>query len=227
MTSLAAPKMKPSAMRASSFHVASSASWALMTSSSISLSLKRHRGGAGDSGGPAFRFLRLDRVQTVGDKLPSCERAVPGLCEREVSGAAEAEVPLPTGDLKPSTGANACANRDEAYIAAHRAGWKNPKHAAQWPSTLSTYVYPIFGALPVLAIDTGLVMKAIEPIWTEKPETASRVRGRIESVLDWAAAREYRQGENPARWRAPAKSLAPRGLSSTWSTAYGASPASG
>jgi integrase len=101
----------------------------------------------------------------------------------------------------------ACA---EAYIAAHRAGWKNPKHAAQWPSTLSTYVYPIFGSLPVAAIDTGLVMKAIEPIWTEKPETASRVRGRIESVLDWAAAREYRQGENPARWRGHLENLLPK-----------------
>jgi hypothetical protein len=101
----------------------------------------------------------------------------------------------------------ACA---EAYIAAHRAGWKNAKHAAQWPSTLATYVYPIFGALPVAAIDTGLVMKALEPIWTEKPETASRVRGRIESVLDWAAAREYRQGENPARWRGHLENLLPK-----------------
>jgi integrase len=94
----------------------------------------------------------------------------------------------------------ACA---EAYIAAHRAGWRNPKHAAQWPSTLATYAYPIFGALPVAAIDTGLVMKALEPIWQVKPETASRVRGRIESVLDWAAAREYqaRTGEViGARW---------------------------
>src|SRR5439155_10911120 len=74
----------------------------------------------------------------------------------------------------------------EAYIAAHQPGWKNPVHARQWPSTLETYVYPVFGALPVNAIDTALVTKAIEPIWTVKPETASRVRGRIESVLDWA-----------------------------------------
>ena len=68
----------------------------------------------------------------------------------------------------------------KAYIAAQRAGWKNPKHAAQWPATLETYVYPILGDLPVQAIDVGLVMKAIEPIWTSKPETASRVRGRVE-----------------------------------------------
>jgi hypothetical protein len=101
----------------------------------------------------------------------------------------------------------ACA---EAYIAAHRAGWRNLKHAKQWPSTLATYVYPIFGALPVAAIDTGLVMKVLEPIWTEKPETASRVRGRIESILDWATTREYRQGENPARWRGHLENQLPK-----------------
>jgi hypothetical protein len=73
----------------------------------------------------------------------------------------------------------------EAYIAAHQAAWRNAKHRQQWPSTLEAFVYPTFGDLPVQAIDVGLVMKALEPIWTEKPETASRVRGRIESVLDW------------------------------------------
>jgi integrase len=96
-----------------------------------------------------------------------------------------------------------------AYIAAHRAGWRNPKHAAQWPATLGTYVHPIIGGLPIQAIDTALVLKTIEPIWTTKPETASRVRGRIESVLDWAAARGYRQGENPARWRGHLDHLLP------------------
>lgn len=98
----------------------------------------------------------------------------------------------------------------EAYIAAHRAGWRNPKHAAQWPATLGAYVYPVLGGLPVQAVDVGLVMKAVEPIWTAKPETASRVRGRIESVLDWATARGYRQGENPARWRGHLENLLPR-----------------
>jgi integrase len=99
-----------------------------------------------------------------------------------------------------------CAER---YIAAHEAGWRNPKHAAQWPSTLSSYAYPVFGKLPVQAVDVGLVMKAIEPIWTEKPETASRIRGRIESVLDWATARGYRRGENPARWKGHLENLLP------------------
>jgi len=92
----------------------------------------------------------------------------------------------------------ACAER---YIAAHRAGWRNDKHVAQWAATLIAYVHPIFGALPVQAVDVGLVMKALEPIWLTKAETASRVRGRIESVLDYATARGWRRGENPARWR--------------------------
>ena len=97
----------------------------------------------------------------------------------------------------------------EAYIAAHRAGWRNDKHAAQWGATLSTYAYPIIGALPVQAVDTGLVLKVLEPIWTAKPETASRVRGRIESILDFAKVRGYRDGENPARWRGHLDKLLP------------------
>jgi integrase len=97
----------------------------------------------------------------------------------------------------------------EAYIQAHRAGWKNAKHAAQWPSTLEAYVYPVFGDLPVHAVDVRLVMKVIEPIWTVRPETASRVRGRIEAVLDWATACAHRTGENPARWRGHLENLLP------------------
>jgi integrase len=97
----------------------------------------------------------------------------------------------------------------EAYIAAHRAGWRNPKHAAQWKATLATYASPVFGKLPASSIDTGLVLKALEPIWTAKPETAGRVRGRIEAVLDWTTARGYRMGENPARWRGHLDKLLP------------------
>jgi integrase len=98
----------------------------------------------------------------------------------------------------------------ESYIAANKAGWSNLKHAAQWPSSLDTYVYPVFGELPVDTIDTALVTMAIEPTWSTKPETASRVRGRIESVLDWAKVRGYRQGENPARWRGHLENLLPK-----------------
>ena len=90
----------------------------------------------------------------------------------------------------------------EAYIAAHKAVWRSPKSLKAWESTLTTEVYPIFGGIPVQAIDTALVMQVLEPIWTVKPETASRVRGRIEIVIDYAKAREWRAaGENPARWR--------------------------
>jgi hypothetical protein len=81
----------------------------------------------------------------------------------------------------------------EAYIKAHRAGWRNGKHAAQWEATLATYAEPVIGKLSVQAVDTALVLKILEPIWAVKPETAARVRGRIEAVLDWATAREYRQ----------------------------------
>ncbi len=89
----------------------------------------------------------------------------------------------------------------EKYIETHKASWKNDKHAAQWPSTLNTYAYPMIGALPVQAIDTALVLRVLEPIWAEKPETASRLRQRIEKVLDSAKVRKQRDGENPARWK--------------------------
>jgi integrase len=98
----------------------------------------------------------------------------------------------------------------EAYIAANEAGWKNGKHRDQWVATFNpTYrgkrtfpaVTEAINDLPVGSIDTGLVLKVIEPIWATKPETASRVRGRIESILNWATTRNYRNGENPARWR--------------------------
>lgn len=97
----------------------------------------------------------------------------------------------------------------EAYIEAHRVGWRNGKHVGQWGATLSTYAYPVIGALPVQVVDTGLVLKVLEPIWTAKPETAGRLRGRLESILDSAKARGYRDGENPARWRGHLDKLLP------------------
>lgn len=93
---------------------------------------------------------------------------------------------------------DACA---AAYIEAHRSEWKNPKHVQQWENTLSTYAYPVLGGLPVSSIDEALVLKVLMPIWKEKTETATRLRGRIESVLDWATFNKFRQGENPARWK--------------------------
>jgi integrase len=135
----------------------------------------------------ACRHMRLDGIDPIGAR-------------KAARGAAKL-------DAAKAMSFRQCAER---YIAAHEAGWRNPKHAAQWPSTLQTYVYPVFGSLPVQAIDVGLVMKALEPIWNVKPETAGRVRGRIESVLDWATARGYRQGENPARWKGHLENLLPK-----------------
>ena len=101
----------------------------------------------------------------------------------------------------------ACA---EAYIETHKAGWRNAKHADQWTATLETYAYPKFGKLPVAAIDVGLVLKVLEPIWKTKTETASRLRGRIENILDWAKTRGFRAGDNPARWRGNLQNLLPK-----------------
>ena len=99
-----------------------------------------------------------------------------------------------------------CAAR---LIEAMRPSWRSHVHAAQWETTLATYADPVIGTLPVASIDTTLVLRALEPIWATKPETASRLRGRIEAVLDWATARGYRQGENPARWRGHLDKLLP------------------
>jgi integrase len=101
----------------------------------------------------------------------------------------------------------------ESYIAAHRDEWRNAKHGSQWQNTLATYAYPIIGSLPVAEIDTPLVLRVLEqrvsaergypagPLWTARRETASRLRGRIESILGWATVRGYRKGDNPARWK--------------------------
>ncbi|MBL8416664.1 MAG: integrase arm-type DNA-binding domain-containing protein [Dechloromonas sp.] len=89
----------------------------------------------------------------------------------------------------------------ERYIEANESGWKNSKHAAQWTATLKTYAYPSVGKIQVAAINTSHIVSILEPIWSQKTETASRLRGRIEAVLDWAKVRGYRKEENPARWK--------------------------
>jgi len=97
----------------------------------------------------------------------------------------------------------------EAYIDAHGQSWKNPKHRAQWVSTLDTYVYPVLGKLLVQDVEQAHVLKVLEPIWRTKNETAARVRGRIESVLDYAKARGLRSGDNPAAWKGHLDKLLP------------------
>ncbi|CDM23873.1 Integrase [Castellaniella defragrans 65Phen] len=96
-----------------------------------------------------------------------------------------------------------------AYIEAKAPEWKNPKHRQQWENTLSQYAYPVMGSLAVADIDLPHVLAVLEPIWTTKTETASRLRGRIESVLDWATVRKYRTGLNPARWKGHLDTILP------------------
>jgi integrase len=103
------------------------------------------------------------------------------------------------------------AEAAEAYISDHEAGWRNAKHAAQWRSTLVTYAAPVIGAKACSAIDTDDVLKVLRAIWTKKPETATRLRGRLEMILSYAKARGWRDAPNPAVWRGHLQlMLAPR-----------------
>jgi integrase len=96
-----------------------------------------------------------------------------------------------------------------AYIASHRDGWRNAKHAAQWESTLRLYAIPVIGSLPIAEVLLPHVLKILEPIWRTRTETASRLRGRIESIIGWATVRGLRTGDNPARWRGHLDHLLP------------------
>ena len=96
-----------------------------------------------------------------------------------------------------------------AYIETHGETWKNAKHRAQWSSTLETYAYPLIGDLLVKDVDQGGVLRVLEPIWKTKNETASRLRGRIQTILDWATVRGYREGDNPALWKGRLDKLLP------------------
>lgn len=111
--------------------------------------------------------------------------------------------------LKPTTDSMTFGQCTEAYISSHENSWRNAKHGSQWRNTLNTYAAPIIGSLPVDQVDTSLVMQIIEPIWKTKTETASRVRGRIESVISWAMVKDYHPGPNPALWRGHIDQLLP------------------
>jgi integrase len=98
----------------------------------------------------------------------------------------------------------------EQYIKSHRAGWKNAKHADQWINTLATYASPVIGSMPVAGVKTEHVMRVLEPIWRDKTETATRLRGRIESILAWCTVQGFRAGDNPAAWRGHLDQLLPK-----------------
>lgn len=98
----------------------------------------------------------------------------------------------------------------EKYIAKMEHGWSNDKHGAQWRNTIATYAEPVIGDIYVRDIEQSHVLRVIEPLWLKKTETASRLRGRIEKILDWARVSGYRSGENPARWRGHLDVLLPK-----------------
>jgi integrase len=155
------------------------------------------------------REMGLGSLNTFGlrdarDRATSCRKLLAdGVDPIEQRNAAQQKRRLT--DARAMTFGQCC----EKYIEAHRSGWKNAKHAGQWDATLRTYC-TLLWSLDVAAIDTALVMKCLEPIWKAKTETASRVRGRIESVLAWATVRKFRTGDNPAAWRNHLDQLLPK-----------------
>ena len=112
-------------------------------------------------------------------------------------------------DETPDTNGKTFDECVAAYIVTHRTEWRSKKHCKQWENSLRTYVSPHFGKLRVDQIAASHVLEALEPIWVKLTETASRLRGRIERVLSWAATRGYRKGDNPARWRGCLQELLP------------------
>ncbi len=160
--------------------------------------------GLGPASGPDATSLRDARDLASALRL-KVKAGVDPLAERERV-AAEALATAQAAKVAGVTFREAA----EIHMKANRDGWRNPKHRQQWENTLSTYVYPVFGDLPVAEVDTPHVIKALEPIWRLKPETASRVRQRIETVLDASKARGFRKGENPARWRGHIDQVLPK-----------------
>jgi integrase len=165
-----------------------------------------------------FRFMLKGRARGMGlgplaDISLAGARSLAGVCRRQLHEgidpieARNAQRAAAKLDAARSMTFRQCA---EACIASYKAGWRSGKHGRQWAKTLETYAFPVFGDLPVQQVDVALVMKVLEPIWKTKTETASRIRGRIEAVLNWAKTRGYRSGENPAAWKGHLENLLPK-----------------
>ena len=163
---------------------------------------KQREMGLGAARGPAAVPLAVARVRNA-EAQAIVRAGRDPLDEREAAKAAAKAAAQATEGRKTFKDVTAF------YLAAHEAGWRNAKHRQQWSNTIREYAYPHMGDLPVQDVDTGHVMACLEPIWRATPETASRVRGRIEAVLDYATARGWRTGENPARWRGHLANLLP------------------
>ncbi|WP_018262482.1 tyrosine-type recombinase/integrase [Methylobacterium sp. WSM2598] len=199
------------------------------TLSAVRVATLRTPGMSGDGGGPwlqvtgngakswIFRFTLRGRARAMGlgsaSPFSLAEARDEALVCRKL--CAEGIDPIEARKAKrqdlAAKAAHAMTFRQsaETYISTHRASWRNAKHAMQWSSTLETYLHPVPGDWPVAAVDTRLVMRVLEPIWTNKSETANRLRGRIEAILDWARTRGYRTGDDPAPWRGHLENLLP------------------
>jgi integrase len=158
--------------------------------------------------GGRLRELGLGGLDTV--SLEKARRKAATLREQFLEGRDPLEEKRQARREKRVTEAKATTFEQaaQAYIRAHRSGW-GPKSLAAWEHTLQDFAYPVIGKLPVQEIDTTLVLKVIEPLWNSRPETANRLRGRLEMVLDYARVIGQRQGENPARWKGHLDHLLP------------------
>jgi integrase len=184
----------------------------VVNTNNVSWLLRYERGGR-------ERWLGLGPLHTVGlkDARERARALLDGIDPLEAKKAAKVQRALAAA--KAMTFSEAV----RGYLDQHSAKWRNAVHAAQWPSTLKTYVEPILGQLPVGEINMPLVLKVLEQklaatrrysagsFWMTRPETAKRVRGRIEAILDWAKARGYRTGDNPAAWSTIGQVLPARG----------------
>jgi integrase len=159
-----------------------------------------------------FRFMLNGRERCMG--LGSLNAVSLAKARQKAAGArellADGKDPIEAKHaLRASLAPMTFTRAAEEFIAAHRSGWRSARHAMQWEASLATFAQPLIGALPVQDINTDHVIAVLLPIWQDKHETASRLRGRIENILDWATARRFRTGDNPARWKGHLEYLLP------------------
>ena len=152
--------------------------------------------GLGRAGTDQAAVPLVDAREKAAALIKGVRAGIDPLMKREADAAAEVAA-AQAAAVKAITFKQAAGK----YIEAHKASWKNAKHADQWTNTLATYAYPHFGDVPASSVETAHVLAALQPIWTTKTETAGRVRGRVETVLDYAKACGWRTGENPATWK--------------------------
>lgn len=173
--------------------------WLLRVTIGATASGKQRRSEVGLGGYPAVTLQQArDKAREVREKIA---QGIDPIAERKA--ARSALLASRAMDITFEEAARQC-------IEAKSPEWKNAKHAQQWTNTLTTYAFPVLAKLRVRDIDTPHVLEVLQPIWKVKTETADRLRGRIEAVLDWATARKYRDGSNPARWKGNLEAMLPK-----------------